>query len=325
VDDFTEPTTTQPPAAGPSGIVAERESFAFVLNVGRLIGAPSYSVAPGHELRRARPDEVAVIKDTIGFLGPNPTFRFKSLWEHQVPSQGAQVVRLPESEWRYFVIAFKGNNLLLSQLERAFDLAPLELEVGFTVLAQGGVVWLPGRLFHVLEVARHDIPFGVDVSVGDIDEMRAIHSQLQGRDDSLINVQNLALQLGQLKALPHYSPLRFLGYFAILESLLTHAPKPSDPYDSITRQVRKKLSLLNNRFSRPIDYSRFSGAAADTIWARMYEYRSRVAHGDAPDFTKDLAVLRNQETALALIKETVKAVIRQALIEPQLLLALREC
>ncbi len=49
---------------------------------------------------------------------------------------------------------------------------------------------------------------------------------------------------GQLKALPHFSPLRFLGYFAMLESLLTHAPNPSDPYDSITRQVQKRRALL---------------------------------------------------------------------------------
>jgi hypothetical protein len=140
-----------------------------------------------------------------------------------------------------------------------------------------------------------------------------------------MNVENLALQLNELKAFPHRSPLRFLGYFAILESLVTHSPQPADPYDSITRQVKKKLALLNSRFRWAIDYTPFGDVPPETIWNKMYAYRSNVAHGATPQFTGELAVLKNHETALALIKGTVKAVMRQALLEPELLLALREC
>jgi hypothetical protein len=35
---------------------AEPENFAFVMNVGRLTDAASYTLAPGNELRRARAD-----------------------------------------------------------------------------------------------------------------------------------------------------------------------------------------------------------------------------------------------------------------------------
>ena len=135
----------------------------------------------------------------------------------------------------------------------------------------------------------------------------------------------MASQLGQLKRLPYHSPLRFLGYFAILESLLTHAPKPSDPYDSITRQVIKKLTLLDHRWTPKIDYTPFGDAKPEKVWSRLYSYRSRVAHGGEPDFDGELSVLKNKETALKIVKETTKAVIRQALLEPQLLLDLREC
>ena len=57
----------------------------------------------------------------------------------------------------------------------------------------------------------------------------------------------------------------------------------------------------------------------------MYGYRSLIAHGGEPDFTGKLSLLKDEETALKLIKETAKAVIRQALSEPQLLLDLRDC
>ena len=55
----------------------------------------------------------------------------------------------------------------------------------------------------------------------------------------------------------------------------------------------------------------------------MYQYRSVLAHGGRVEFTGDLATLRNHAQALGLLRDTVKAVIRQAL--PRLLLDLREC
>jgi len=116
-----------------------------------------------------------------------------------------------------------------------------------------------------------------------------------------------------------------LGYFAVLESLLTHAPNPTDPYDSITRQIKKKLAVLDNRWSIKIDYGPFGGVPAEKIWTKMYAYRSRIAHGGVPDFVGDLKLLVSDDRVLKPIKETAKSVIRQALVEPQLLFDLREC
>jgi len=58
------------------------ESYAFVMNVWHLSDAASYTLAPGHELRRATADEVAVIKDTVKSLGPAPQLLYRDLWEH---------------------------------------------------------------------------------------------------------------------------------------------------------------------------------------------------------------------------------------------------
>jgi len=321
-----ELTKDRPPRA------AVPESYAFVMNVWHLKDAATYTLAPGHELRRARPEEILVIKDSIASRGPAPRLQYMHLWECQWPHPGGTIGFLPPEEWRYFVVAFRGSNSTAAELESAFDLAPVELEVGLTVVYHEfdgqvghGVVWQPGRTFHVLDNAMYNKSFFVDVSAADIDAIQTIHRQLQEHDHRLVDVKRLATRLSQLKGLPHGSPLRFLGYFGLLESLLTHAPKPSDPYDSITRQVKKKVALLDHRWPRTLDYSPFGGASPDTVWSKMYTYRSQVAHGAAPEFTGELAVLRSHEAALALIKETVKAVIRQALTESQLLLDLREC
>jgi hypothetical protein len=340
--------------------IARLGDYAFVMNVRHLIDADRYTIAPGLELRRATAEEIIDIKARLRSLRPFHEGRDHSLWERRwPPTLVGKVEYLAESEWRYFVIALRGtapitagggagnriemtgSNDSPKQLYEAFDLAPLELEVAFTVFF-GTVLfakdlfgsdkvnfhledWDPGRLFHVLESASRNHSFFHDISTSDIEVIQGIYSQLQNHDHPLIDMRRLTTELGQLKGLPHSSPLRFLGYFALLESLLTHKPEPSDPYDSITRQVKKKLALLDHRWPRPLDYSPFKGATIDTIWSRMYAYRSLVAHGGTPAFTGRLEILRNHDTALILLKETVKAVVRQALVEPQLLVDLREC
>jgi hypothetical protein len=50
-----------------------------------------------------------------------------------------------------------------------------------------------------------------------------------------------------------------------------------------------------------------------------------LAHGGAPTFNGKLKMLRSHGHALELEKQTVKAVIRQALIKPQLLSDLKDC
>ncbi|MGH9686608.1 MAG: hypothetical protein ACRD5K_05905 [Candidatus Acidiferrales bacterium] len=298
------------------------------MNIARLTDATSYTIAPGHELRRANADEIEFIKSTFERrILPHPFNWDASVWERPLDSSEGP---LPESEWRYFVMSRGENPPPFQEFQETFDLSPLELEAGIFAIPMpdhgAGVGFVLPRVFQVLEENYRNDSFFVDVSARDIDQMRAIHSQLcQWQGVGPLDVRSLARQLSDLKCLPHRSQLRFLGYFALLESLLTHPPKPLDPYDSITRQVKKKLALLDRRFSRKIDYAPFGGAGAESVWSKMYDYRSLVAHGGSPQFAGQLQVLGNAETALTLIKETVKAVIRQALTEPQLIVDLRDC
>jgi hypothetical protein len=323
-----ETPPTEPP--GDMVIPVLPENYAFVMNINRLIGAASYKFDRYHELRKATGDEIEFIKGVISKYAPAMLERlYNVLWEAPWPlPRGEFIHNLSEPNWRYYVISGLAG---VSDLTDAFDLAPVELEVGFSAMylninqTSPGTAIHAGRFFHVLEHAHTDDSFFVDISCDEIETIRQIYEHLRKSDKRLTNVKRMARQLYHLKALPHYSPLRFLGYFAILESLLTHAPKPSDPYSSITRQVQKKLILLDHRSTHKIDYGPFGEAKPEKVWATMYGYRSLVAHGGEPDFSGELSLLKNEETALKLIKETAKSVIRQALSEPQLLLDLRDC
>lgn len=311
-------------------VVTSPENYAFVMNIASL-GVEKYILAPGHQLRRATRNEIAVIKERIEHLGGGGQDFFMHLWEERWPRQQGRIQILPEEEWRYFVIAFRGTNATLNDIQTALDLAPLELEVGFTVFSDigglpgRGTMFQGGRLFHVLEDARSSGILFVDVSESDAQDIRSICSQFQQSDNTVIDLKRLADQVGQLKGFPYQSPLRFLGYFAVLEALLTHTPGPGDRHDSITRQVKKKIALLDHRWTPKIDYGLFGDATAEKVWGKMYEYRSSLAHGGTADFKVKLKTLGNHERALKLVKETVKRVLRQALAEPRLVCDLREC
>lgn len=306
------------------------ENFAFVINVLGLVSADAFTLASGHVLRRATIQEVAIIEENLSRLVPPIPQLIRNPWKTRVES--GQIQPLPAEEWRYFVITFSGTNDTIIELEEAFVLAPKEIKIAFTCVGFPGVsTKLPGMIFHpdrllnlLPRSIKEQIPF-VEIQASDIEDVAKIHSRLQRTSGISFGPKRYVAELQTLQGLPQNSPLLFLGYFALLESLLTHAPDPKDPLDSITRQVKSKVALLDNRFEKHIDYSAFRGANADTVWTKMYDYRSRVAHGGAPDFSDRLAVLRDQMTALMLLRETVKATVRHSLIEPQLLTDLRNC
>jgi hypothetical protein len=121
--------------------------YAFVMNVSSLVGADSFTLALGHELRRASTTEISAIKEVIiksQMHGPT-----MMPWEQRT-MEGGSVESMPEAEWRYFVISFQDSNNVLLEIEEAFSVARVELKIGFTILRSFGGVGLmfdPGRFF----------------------------------------------------------------------------------------------------------------------------------------------------------------------------------
>lgn len=311
------------------------QPFAFVLNVSRLVGCDALEIIPGRILRRANEEEIKFTKKVIESLFGE---RFGGgLWETRRPKSGeGKFVKLPVKQWRYFVIEFSGGNREVELLEEALSVAPCDLEVGF-VLSVGTLrslelpvcLYSQPRLFQSLSAMSYAAgsASGLAKTLSKLDgeQVCKIYSKLAAHDNSILDLGEVFRLLFELKDLPRFSPLQVLGYFAVLESILTHAPSPEDRYDSITRQIRQKLALLNRRWNPPLDYSAFAALPHDKIWWKMYAYRSAIAHGSTPNFAGELSALGNAKNANLLISETVKKTICQALAEPQLIADLQNC
>jgi hypothetical protein len=318
------------PGARPALEVAQ--GLAFVLNISEIEAGTDVSLADRHQLRKASEEEVAAIKDVLTNHAAETDWGLWQNGEQVVEGDATTYKSLPQEEWRYFVIAFDGSNSTVVEVERALSIAAFEIKIAFTILPQifpgrktPILIYSPPRLFsQVRRMASKTLP-AIKVTAKGTNAIRQLREQLQTNSDRGLNLEGFIQRILEMDALPHESPLLFLGYFAVLESLLTHKVKETDTIDSITRQIKQKVILLDNRWEPSIDYGPFHGTKPDRIWSTMYSYRSDLAHGGTPDFAKDLKVLGDHHRALSLLKQTVKSVLRHALIEPQLILDLRNC
>ena len=315
------------------GIGEPQGGFAFLTNVVGIAGASALELIPGHTLRKASADEITVIKEVLlennGRLPGNHFFP----WEMK-RSDGCCYDSAPEEDWNYFVIAFAGTNEGIFRLEQAFVLLDASLRIGFTVMSWGtqrGVFLHAGRLFQALQenstaILTNSInDHTLSVAKADALQISALVERLSEHRAASLDILRVSHQLLSLHALDCNSDMALLGYFSVLESLLVHKPNPNDSNDSITRQIRKKINLLDNRWLQKIDYSAFKGSDPESTWTKMYELRSAIAHGDVPDFKQKLRNLKDLRNAQSLLTRTVRAVARHALHEPQLVADLREC
>lgn len=307
--------------------------FAFLANVSAIIGADELELFPGHTLRRAQSDEIEFIKNVLVENNGRPIRNYFFPWELDKREDGL-LDTAPKEKWNYFVVAFTGTNEGIIRLQRALVILDPCLKIGFTILdvnSTRGLILHPGQLFQTLQQAKDATlqlrlaEFLCAVDARRAEEIATVVEQLSAHQTSQIDIVRTCDQLLNLETLQPESDVAFLGYFSILESLLTHKPDPRDPNDSITRQVKKKITLLDNRWTPRIDYASFGSSDPETIWGKMYALRSAIAHGDAPDFKRELKALNSLSSASLLLRRTVRAIARHALREPQLVSDLREC
>jgi hypothetical protein len=131
-----------------------------------------------------------------------------------------------------------------------------------------------------------------------------------------IAVQNFS----SLRDISNGSDLVIVGLFAIIESLITHAPRSSESLDSINHQITNKIILLRKRFSRDVlPKAYFMDATEDKIWKKLYSYRSAVAHGTPVNFDGDHQILKDRITVIKFLQDNIKELIILGLKEPEFL------
>lgn len=117
-----------------------------------------------------------------------------------------------------------------------------------------------------------------------------------------------------------------LGLFSVIESLVCHAPKLTESSDSLSHQLITKLPMLRKRFHPDLNHSTlFAQLREDTLWKKLYAYRSKIVHGEDSNLSGDLDSLTNMESVVAFLCETSKRLLRLSLTESELMSDLKKC
>jgi hypothetical protein len=165
--------------------------------------------------------------------------------------------------------------------------------------------------------------------VTDIVNLRAFFDE--AKFSSIIRTIKLFTSMGNIG---EHDELKILGYFAVLESLLSHAPKSNESADSITRQLKRNLLLLDNRLrlhGSDFGFDSFTSSKPETVIGKLYSIRSSIAHGNDPKdvvcWFSENAGSRNGVTWMNHISlylfTIVQKTLQCALREPQLITDLK--
>lgn len=318
-------------------MTSPQESFAFIFNNLEPAFSEELEIIPQHIFRKARAEEVEKIKEIIVQIGPlfipEKSLPYEVKWEKSVNGNSYLASILPEKDWRYYVIVFQGTNSEIQELGYASSLIKNHLDFGlifinFTPPIGLGTYVSPDVQNTFNYYCDYLNPLNMKPSCITKEELCSIEMYYNSikalsHDGYLYKaIENL----GTLKNIPRKSDLLILGYFAIIESIITHEPRSKETLDSINHQFTNKLTLLRKRFTRPLDYSQyFQEGKEATIWKKLYDYRSCLAHGDNPDFSKIFTILKDKLSVFSFIHETLKLTIIAALKEPDLISDLRNC
>ena len=308
--------------------------YVQLANVGSVDGV--LEVAPGVRIRSASETEVEELRRGLAeyahwpslVRNPYETKLRREPWPGGPPNSHREVWEpLASDQHRYVVAEHPSGNAQVHLIAEASTLTPNHLELGFSVSLGSPTPIGCGMNFagRALQEAQHDDGYFSHFTIADGAELAEVVSKRAQHDDAVVPLGAAIQSYQQLRAIPRDSGMRFLGYFAILESLLTHQPKPTDPTESLTRQVRQKAMLLSRRFRHPLSYADFETTKVDKVWTALYGVRSKLAHGAVPDFAdRDCRALRDFKTATRFVAGATWRVMRQALEEPHLVADLKE-
>jgi hypothetical protein len=148
-------------------------------------------------------------------------------------------------------------------------------------------------------------------------------------EPSLAFIKRAIQEFADLKRVSARMPIYVVGLFSIVEMLLTTQQEKTTE-NSLSHQLREKLTLFGNRFTEPLVLTNyFPKAGAITFRSfvsKLYSYRGKIAHGSEIDFDRgELQALESHKAVCEFLRAVVRKLILQAVQEPDLFRDLKSC
>jgi hypothetical protein len=209
---------------------------AFLMNVGSISNNTGLEIIHRYTLRRANESEIRDIKLVLPRYRDAPQPLIEWFWECEWPLRDGTITSLPINEQRYFVLHTDENLDKFNELEKIFALSEIEIMMGFTIYNHGlglATASHPAKMFHNIEKTLSPTWKFHQITKLDIEKITLLYNKYINHDHSIFDMKVVLEELVNLNQIKGDSSFRFLGYFGLLELMITHKPRPSDPYEAI--------------------------------------------------------------------------------------------
>lgn len=303
-----------------------------------------------NSIDKATPIEIELIKHQIDETvnanlatgGSNP-FEMISVAEESIRRKAKIKITNKTAEkekWHYWVVRHTEMTMLKQPYETLYALVDSEFkpimdfysdyyetEDGIKITGNNGSnafaanqIYEMGHTRRETKITQEDVKY--------LQLILASYNKIDFENDEFEFIKRSIHNYRILMGMKIYQDLRVIGKFAIIESLLTS--RNSIHMNSINFQLQNKIPLINNRMVHRIDLRKGIDKLPDTytdqkIIEKLYAYRSCIAHGNKPDFQKDLHHLKDRTIAEEIIDEICRKTLAHAIIEPELIRDLRRC
>ena len=304
--------------------------FAIILNRIRYTGTLPFEVAPGLLFDHATQREALEIIHFInaGGFAPFGHLHYFTAIPREPGETGTYTYQhVPLNDVKFWVLRFDTVHGF-QKWDRPLQLIDPEIEWA-AFLYEGGRSADPPKAFHYFQTNL--TAYHTDLNEGDLQHVQEIDSRLESLQLAKASRPAAASVLGIIenfragRAYIRLGGMALLSHFTILEGLLTH--NPTGVEDSLNHQLSTKIPLLFRRMDNPPNHAAdFPGVELGALWKKLYSVRSAIAHGSSLDFKSGkLAVLKDFEPVEKYVYTSMKALLRIALREPQLVYDLRAC
>lgn len=321
-------------------------AFAPVLNLIEPSECIDEEIVPGFRLRRPSDDQKAI---WLAYLDRSYIFpprhiahtprQFYELDAAFVPQGNGFTIRttpLEEREWRYYVVEFdrtEESHNAFNTLRPLLNASVPEMRMSSVFvtgtekgLGGGGPFTPVENVFWMEMFFDQDLRAPVRVDRGALRRFRQAFESLVSVSDAHPWIGEALRMFYDLNSVPHTHALRVLGLFTVLEALLLHQPGSHLTGDSLRHQLQTKMTLVEHRMPFPLERPGSASEATNrTLWAKLYDARSAIAHGEKLDYKGRFEILGSLRNVQHFLRSAVKGVFAVAISEPDLVRDLQAC
>jgi len=298
------------------------------------------NLSSGVTLRRPNEIELCTIRSLIQTMSGNTYscwIPYEALITQKEDSNGFTYIYTDNpANWHYYVLSDDNGGSHVHDLEQALLLLEPSIDLSVRVISDAGdgsqaihPLGHSGFMPHIFERYYYgvsEVGNRLVLTTADILLAENIRGQIASLSTNYEFVKTSAQIWQEMRRISQSSRLQVIGFFSIIECLITHSPRLAESLDSISHQLCGKLRLMTNRMGRNDLLSTTFNLTTDTkVWKKLYSYRSSIAHGNTVSFKGEFAALKSHKIVVDFLSAFTRSLLLYALNEPQLFSDLKDC